>query len=130
MALTSNVTVPIQSWVTIGGGGGGTGAYSIGGGGGTGAYSIGASSFSNAYTTGTYSHTATATATVTDDLTISRPGKSTIKVGESLDMLMERLLVIEANFQKMEKYPALKEAYNNYKLIEALVSGEDNEDAV
>lgn len=117
MALTSNVTVPIQSWVTVGGGGGGAASYSIG-----------ASSFSNAYTTGTYSHTATAT--VTDDLTISRPGKSTIKVGESLDILMERLLVIEANFQKMEKYPALKEAYNNYKLIEALVSGEDNEDAV
>jgi hypothetical protein len=49
-----------------------------------------------------------------------------IEVGKTLKMLMDRLCVIEPNFKLMEKYPALKEAYDNYKLLEALLANEDN----
>lgn len=44
-----------------------------------------------------------------------------IEVGKTLKMLMDRLCVIEPNFKLMEKYPALKEAYENYKIVEAMV---------
>ena len=39
--------------------------------------------------------------------------------------LKERLLVLVPNFEKHEKYPALKEAYDHYKLIEALCKEEE-----
>lgn len=116
MALHPNV----QPWVSVGGAGTLGTVYAT-------------ASFPNSYTTtssGTYQYTASASATMNDDITITRPGKNPIKVAETLEIILERLLIIEADFQKMEKYPALKEAYDNYKLIEALVSGEDNEDAV
>lgn len=61
-------------------------------------------------------------------LVISRPGKPDISVAEKLDehdnklaLIMERLAIIQSDFDKMEKYPALREAYNNYKLIEAMI---------
>ena len=44
-----------------------------------------------------------------------------------VDTLKERLLIITPNFEKHEKYAALKKAYDNYKLIEAMLSGEDND---
>jgi hypothetical protein len=37
-----------------------------------------------------------------------------------VETLKERLLILTPNFEKMEKYPSLKEAYDHYKLIEAL----------
>ena len=37
-----------------------------------------------------------------------------------VETLKERLLILTPNFEKMEQYPALKEAYEHYKLIEAL----------
>jgi hypothetical protein len=37
-----------------------------------------------------------------------------------METLKERLLILTPNFEKMEQYPALKEAYEHYKLIEAL----------
>lgn len=62
------------------------------------------------------------------DISIQRPNGSTIKVAETLEKIMERLCILEPDFEKMEKYPALKEAYDNYKLIEAMVAGDrDNE---
>ena len=42
-----------------------------------------------------------------------------------METLKERLLMLTPNFEKMEQYPALKEAYDHYKLIEALCR-EDN----
>lgn len=70
-------------------------------------------------------HTAD-TLTITDpdnyDLTIQRPGKPPLKVADTLEKIMERLSIIEPDFDKMEKYPALKEAYDNYKTIEALLT--------
>ena len=46
---------------------------------------------------------------------------------ELVETLKERLLIITPNFEKHEKYAALKKAYDNYKLIEAMISGEDND---
>ena len=35
--------------------------------------------------------------------------------------LEERLLVVEPQFEMMDKYPALREAYNEYKTVERLI---------
>lgn len=59
------------------------------------------------------------------DITIQY-NNETIQVGKTLKMLMDRLCIIEPSFKLMEKYPALKEAYDNYKLLEALLANEDN----
>lgn len=65
----------------------------------------------------------------TADVVIRRPGKPEIKVGASLDAILERLCIIEPAFEKLEKYPALKAAYDNYKMIEALIKNDEgNED--
>ena len=57
------------------------------------------------------------------DITIQYKNE-TIEVGKTLKTLMDRLCVIEPNFKLMEKYPALKEAYDNYKMMEALLANE------
>lgn len=81
------------------------------------------------YQTGaaTYSFANTSTYTVNTpsnefqtDVYIERNGKR-IAVGKTLEQIMERLCIIEPAFELIEKYPALKEAYDNYKMIEALV---------
>lgn len=100
------------NWVTLGGGGGG----------GTG---------SNTYFTGstgpTYSYGATG-ASYQDysqsDIVLRRPGKPDLKVGESLDLIMERLSILTPDMAKLEKYAALKKAYEHYKLIESLIQEE------
>lgn len=56
--------------------------------------------------------------------------EGTIDLNELIDLikiLKERLLIISPNFEKHEKYAALKKAYDNYMLIEAMVSGENND---
>lgn len=64
---------------------------------------------------------------INNDVIIKRPGKSDIHVAKTLEVLMDRLSVIEPKIELIEKYPALHEAYENYKLIEALLINEDNE---
>lgn len=49
------------------------------------------------------------------------------ELGELISVMKERLLIITPNFEKHEKYAALKKAYDNYKLIEAMVSGDEND---
>jgi hypothetical protein len=61
-----------------------------------------------------------------NDVFINRNGKQ-IPVAKTLEHIMERLCIIEPSFEKMEKYPALKEAYDNYKLIEALIKYDEDE---
>jgi expansin (peptidoglycan-binding protein) len=39
---------------------------------------------------------------------------------EIAEILKQRMLIITENFEKHDKYPALKEAYDHYKLIEAM----------
>jgi len=47
--------------------------------------------------------------------------------GNEIDMasfvkdVRERLLILDASFKKHDKYPALKDAYDQYKLIEKLI---------
>ena len=46
------------------------------------------------------------------------------ELAELTKILKERLLVIIPDFEKHEKYAALKKAYDHYKLIEAMVQEE------
>ena len=58
------------------------------------------------------------------DLVIAREGKEPIRVAETLEQIMDRLAIIVPDLEKMEKYPALKEAYENYKLVESLIKND------
>lgn len=110
-----------------GGGGGATGAGAGNvtfSGAGSATYTLGTSSiaYANVYTT------ASNWTTTVDDLTINRAGKNPIRVAETLDLIMERLAILQPNFEQMEKYPALRAAYDNYKLIEALCKEDETKD--
>jgi hypothetical protein len=53
--------------------------------------------------------------------------KENVSVDEIIDFMdtmKKRMLVLTPMFELHEKYPALKEAYTNYLLIEKLVSGD------
>lgn len=44
------------------------------------------------------------------------------ELAEFMNVMKERMLVLTPNFEKHELYPALKQAYDNYKLIERMLS--------
>ena len=47
---------------------------------------------------------------------------------EFMKTVSERMLVLQPNFEAMERYPALKEAYEHYKFLEdLLLTGNNNE---
>lgn len=74
-------------------------------------------------TTGTYGFTnQTSQLTVKGDAEfegdIKWKGKS---LGKLLEDIETRLLILQPNFEKLEKYPALKNAYEHYKLMEKLI---------
>lgn len=48
------------------------------------------------------------------------------ELGEMMKIMRERLLIIIPDFEKHEKYEALKKAYDHYKLIEAMVMGKED----
>jgi hypothetical protein len=55
--------------------------------------------------------------------------KSKIDLDELADMmetLKKRLLILTPNFEQMEKYPMLKEMYDEYKAMERLLGGPDS----
>jgi len=63
---------------------------------------------------------------VTGDANVD--GKLTVDgqdVGEFMRSMKDRFLIIEANFKKHEQYPALKDAYEKYKLIESLLRDDE-----
>jgi len=78
----------------------------------------------------------TSTSTLSADTTIY--GKSTIKTAKNeidideladmMEVLKKRLLIIAPNFEMHEKYPMLKEMYNEYKAMEKLLGGPDSLD--
>lgn len=79
------------------------------------------------YTTTTFAQPATLT------LSGSKPVISTEKneinldeLAEFMKIMRERFLIIVPNFEKHEKYSALKKAYENYKLIESMISEDTN----
>ena len=127
---------PTPAYVSVGPAGitlpgGASGSVTIsgvgaGGGGGNYGYANGTLAYTTVATGMAYQ--ANAHATFSDDLTINRPGKSPIKVAETLDMILEQLLILQPNFEQMEKYPALKAAYDNYKLMEALCKEDNTKD--
>ena len=49
------------------------------------------------------------------------------ELSELITVLKERFLIITPNFEKHEKYAALKKAYDHYKLLEAMLSGDEND---
>lgn len=54
-------------------------------------------------------------------LTITDADGNEYDVIEFLKTVSERLLVLHPVFEAHEKYPALKEAYDHYKMMEALL---------
>ena len=103
-----------------GGGGGGSGMIlnsNIGAGGGSGWVNA------NSFTGSRLSTTVLSIMAEGDGDAIIKTKKNTINLDEMatlMETLKERLLILTPNFEKMEQYPALKEAYEHYKLIEAL----------
>jgi len=104
--IPSTITVPAQ-------GGGGVGTY------------LSSGTTSSPMWVGTTHNTST----------ISMPGKNPViktdkneinldEAAELMKIVKERLLVIIPDFEKHEKYAALKKAYDHYKLIEAMVQEE------
>ena len=46
-------------------------------------------------------------------------------LAELIKVLKSRLLILVPNFEKHEKYPMLKQMYDEYKAMEALLNGPD-----
>lgn len=59
-----------------------------------------------------------------NEMTVADGAGGFIKVGDALRQIMERLAILEPDLAKMERYPALKAAYDNYKIMEALLNEE------
>ena len=60
-----------------------------------------------------------------------KTGKSKIDIDELADMmatLKKRLLVLTPSLEMHEKYPMLKELYDEYKAMERLLGGPDNDE--
>ena len=61
--------------------------------------------------------------------TTIKTAKNTIDIDELADMmntLKKRLLILAPNFEMHEKYPMLKEMYNEYKAMEKLLGGPES----
>jgi altronate dehydratase len=89
------------------------------------------------YTTGTGTGAGltwqTTTPSINNNIKITghRPMLSTDKheidldeLAETITIVRERLLILIPDFEKHEKYAALKKAYEHYKLLEAMIAGE------
>ena len=63
--------------------------------------------------------------------TTIKTAKNTIDIDElanMMEVLKKRLLIIAPNFEMHEKYPMLKEMYNEYNAMEKLLGGPDSLD--
>ncbi len=49
------------------------------------------------------------------------------ELGDLIETLKKRFLILAPNFEMHEKYPMLKELYDEYKAMEKLLSGPDTE---
>jgi len=115
----SSLTAPSMSTITVGGGGGG-GVGAIGHTGTTGSYYV---------STGTGAGASWSTPTLNPSVLSTSKGNSVDldELAEMMKIMKERLLILIPDFEKHEKYAALKKAYDNYKIIEALIQ-EDRKD--
>lgn len=90
-------------------------------------YAIGSNGSANWSTVGSISSPGLSVNSGTGKNYIRTP-KSEIDIDELADMmqtLKKRLLIIAPDFEKHEKYPMLKEMYDEYKAMESLLSGPD-----
>ena len=55
------------------------------------------------------------------DLILENEDGTEVNVNEVLNTISERLCVLSPNFEAMEEYPALKDAYKQYKMLEKLL---------
>lgn len=61
---------------------------------------------------------------------VIKTDQGTLNINELIELvetLRERLLILTPNFEKMEKYAALKKAYDHYKLMESMIGDEDEQ---
>jgi hypothetical protein len=88
---------------------------------------------SSVYSNGNYTINANSIWSVTDEVkaaTIST-AKHTIDIDELAEVfetVKRRLLILTPSFEMHEKYPMLKELYDEYKAMEKLLSGPDRSD--
>jgi hypothetical protein len=137
--ITLNNYTGSYSAAGIGGGSGGAGNYTITAGG------AGASGSSYLYSSGTGTQWATTTPYITTGIGSvgSTPsikvtgdaefdGNVTIK-GKDLVSFMEtlekRLAILQPDPKKLEKFEALKKAYNHYKMLEALCEVQEDDES-
>lgn len=117
----TGATGAINSVHVIGGGGGGYGGV-----GSTGNYYM-STSTGGAWTSPSPNQS---TITIAGNSPKLKTEKNEIDLNELAELtkiMKERLLILVPNFEKHEKYAALKKAYDHYKLIEALLQ-EENKD--
>jgi hypothetical protein len=50
------------------------------------------------------------------------------ELADMMETLKKRLLILTPNFEMHEKYPMLKEMYNEYKAMEKLLGGPDSDE--
>jgi hypothetical protein len=76
----------------------------------------------NSNLTGSGLHVST-NAVIEGDLTVQG-----ISIVKTLEKINERLAILVPDPKKLEKYKALKKAYDNYKTLEALIQEQDTKD--
>ena len=76
----------------------------------------------NSNLTGSGLHVST-NAVIEGDLTVQG-----ISIVKTLEKINERLAILVPDPKKLEKYKALKKAYENYKTLEALIQDTDTKD--
>jgi hypothetical protein len=55
------------------------------------------------------------------DLVLEEKDGTQINVNEFIKTMNDRFCVLQPNFEAMEEYPALKDAYDQYKMLEKLL---------
>jgi len=53
-------------------------------------------------------------------------GTSEVDVSDFIQTMKERMLILQPNFEAHERYPALKDAYDQYKMMEKLLLENNN----
>jgi len=70
------------------------------------------------------------TATIGTDGTLKVPGDvevDGVSLKKFMDTVSERLMILEPKPEMLEKYESLRNAYNEYKMLEKLCSGPDTD---
>lgn len=125
--LTTTISIPTSTATAGGlGGSGYINAYSL-----PSSYTVtNGGTYSNiSYTTSASTNWATGNVNITTD-GITMPANSDIKIGDKslkdvLSKIEDRLAILTPDLKKLEKFEALKKAYENYKLLEKLCQEED-----